>query len=604
VAEKLTLNKFMTDNLLGRKFNVVYYKRVSCLANLVVSLLGEKRRIKKINYSKEGAYNTKIYGSLMTDIVVESVAQLFSKEEVGDLSKMIRSSEEKATIILLNRSLQPLIARHAAMINFTYGLSLMGTVCINSRSINPILSALKSVCSPGSLSFKKKWATPIPFEFCYKAFKKIGENIFLGTKKPAINQGNKGNLILNTLKKSYKTAFFPHKGLKYGKLYKKDDFYCEYFPKEKTIHIEIGSIDETSRSDYNEEGVDFEVWNTFPTAKNIKDKLIAVFIHTIKKSRKNILTRLIIKIFLLSKIDNIELFLSKFPDLKLACVEFDLIFDPTIAFVLKRNGIITVGRQSRPICAYLPDFRGMIFDVYFAINPIIKAVLENSSNTLIDSIRISPYAVNAFGSLEEVNDYKKLYFNRIKIFPSTTGVILCLDYHSSKDDSETPHPIATINNNKLFYEDIIDLAKTHEKKLFIIRGKNTCWIKMKQFAWIVSEVSRLDNIYVDDEYEVSRHTEKLLYFSEAVVAKYTSALEAGKNLGIPFLVHDYGSNYDTFFSNILEHHDKSVFCHSRKELRKKLEKILKEKKTKKITDDFQPENKAVKEFIRSFLCEN
>lgn len=594
VSSELTLFNFLKDVFLTRSCKEVFYMNQSCLMKKLSGFFSEKYKIKKINYIRDGYYDTRAYSSLLTELVTEIRERTISSSEVKSISDMIGSNSNKETCILLNRTIYPLLSPHQTMINFIYGLSMQGSVMVNSREIYSALPIFSKVAGGSPIYFRKKF---IPFEF---SFKEIWLNIWSKIREKLKNKINDTDIVEGTV---YETAFFPHFGLYYGELYKKSDFYCSSLKQESTIHIETTPVTDFIRDTYKKEKSSFEVWSIKPNAPQILKKSIRIFRETLFTSKRHIFFRLLVKSVLLSKLENIKSAVSRHPELKLACVEFDLLFDPTISFGLRLAGVKVIGRQARPICAYLADYRAMIFDSYFVVDPIIEKILHDSKNTSISCTKVEPFKIDVFLDEKEKNSYLNDYREKSNLGFEPKSIILCLDYHSSLDE-DSAHPIATVPNNLVFYTDIISIAKKKKDTLFIIRGKNVAWKSIKDFSAVINEIDSLSNLVIDVQYDVFRHTEKLLYYCDAIIAKYTTVVEAAKYMGIPFLVHDYGVNYKKFFSIILQHHDSNVFCHSNEELNKKLDEILhKSNRDESLITCKVRESNAISDHIGELLSE-
>jgi hypothetical protein len=120
---------------------------------------------------------------------------------------------------------------------------------------------------------------------------------------------------------------------------------------------------------------------------------------------------------------------------------------------------------------------------------------------------------------------------------------LVLDWHSDPDSaSSAQHTVNCWENNRLFYRDVMELAKRFPRSCFVIRGKDAVWLELQAFADIRHEMDSLQNVTVSHDYSRPLAGYALAAAADSVIARYTSFGDQCLAAGKPVIYHDGAVN--------------------------------------------------------------
>jgi|AACY02.5.fsa_nt_gi hypothetical protein len=135
ITEKITIPQLFACLLFSRKYKVIYYLKLSFFCRIFLYKIKHIFPIKKIHYKKEGYYNSKVYGSLLSELSEGLTNRFFCKKELSCLSILIGSNEPLITRILVKKTIRSILSKKQLLINFFHGLSRKHSVYTNSRMI-------------------------------------------------------------------------------------------------------------------------------------------------------------------------------------------------------------------------------------------------------------------------------------------------------------------------------------------------------------------------------------------------------------------------------------------------------------------------------------
>jgi len=398
----------------------------------------------------------------------------------------------------------------------------------------------------------------------------------------------------------FKVIFFPHKGVQYGDLFIKDTVYSDStsspYHAKNILHAEykLGSERSKVLDYYKKENLHYVVINSWRFS-DLKDLLISSF-KTMFVLRENLALTLLLN-FLALDVYRYKGCLAFYPNLQVAYIEWDALFPRRLSLALSMMKIKTVSVQGRPILAFAPNCQNMFFDYYFICGRAAKEHFSKSNYGGFEScVELGPPRIELLKRfLLERNSLKKFLLSEMKLSDEFTHIILCFDYLTVNSVSQSLDPIVNWPNNRIFYQDILSLARQHCSCLFIIRGKNDDWCSIDEFSDIHNEILSLGNVVIDRVYDYEARSYRLASIADLVIAKHTSIGDECLAAGIPVLFHDYGVNHEKIFSLLYDYLGLPIYVHSYSELEQRFIDIVNSK-------DFMSEENF--SYLRSYVYAN
>jgi hypothetical protein len=257
-------------------------------------------------------------------------------------------------------------------------------------------------------------------------------------------------------------------------------------------------------------------------------------------------------------------FLNKYPNTKIAILGYDVLCPTEFIVAAQMKNIRCIGIQERLNTTY-SEIYPLVLDDYFVMGENSKKKLLENKNTSISNISI-------IGPVRASWLSARNYFLPMK----NQGLnVLVFDCSSFPTD---PHAkLISVNsweNNKLFLTDILKLSKMYPTSQFTIRGKDSNWLKIPYFKDIVVEVKNRPNVFVDDEYELERHSYHLIEQCDLVICRHTSIADETLSAGIPTLFHEKTVFGNIWMKSLLNYGAYPGFVTSFEELEKIFQKII------------------------------
>ena len=372
--------------------------------------------------------------------------------------------------------------------------------------------------------------------------------------------------------------YFPHKGVFYGDLFKKDHFYnknnASAFNMKKILHISLGE----ANKDFMMQSYQFYMDNDIPftdirTLSYSRKELIMRLYTLIKKIGPSIFSDLkkygffyvSYTLFLFLSITKYMLIFSNFSQLKIALVGYDYLFPRNLSLALSLNDVKVCATQERFILGFWPGVY-YIFDYYFAAGNVVRR--EGLSNSAISHcIPIGLVRVdNLFGY-----EIKKIYDSQYDAVKRSKKLILALDYHmpaSEIEDIET-NPATRIATTRIFYEHLIKLAVEVPGVYIVIKGKNSASYKSRFIGDLVDRINRTENIKI--ELDLKKYNPYYLsQKADLTIACYTSLADELLAAGKPVIFYE-GSD---LMRTIFDYHHLPIIVSNYKELKYHVENFL------------------------------
>jgi len=341
--------------------------------------------------------------------------------------------------------------------------------------------------------------------------------------------------------KKFKTIFFPHQGVYYGDMYKKDQFYSKkldsnFYPS-NILHLSIGDqkLNNNLTNEFYKKNkitnIDFVSLGKISLREFFIVSLIFIKEYYVL-SRNNFAS----VTFFLSLWISIKKSLNRLdalPNAQVAIFGFDLLAPREIAIACRIKKIQTIATQERFLEAWCEDFF-FIFDHYLVINKNVETFLSDKQ---LNSIR----KVKSIGPIRSDMINTKVYEKN----DNDKKTVLVLDSYSKPNFYNNGRAnFSNWKQNYTFYESIIALVKENRDIKFIIKGKNYSFMNIPYFEKIKKLIDQTDNIEL---YKTSNSPYEIIESTNLAIARYTSLIDEMLYKGRPVIIYDTGGYPSTFF---------------------------------------------------------
>ena len=258
--------------------------------------------------------------------------------------------------------------------------------------------------------------------------------------------------------------------------------------------------------------------------------------------------------------------MAAFPNARLALLGYEYLFPVPLAYALQSRGVRVVATQERMMQCLIPGWTA-ILDEYFVHGEAARDAIGKNPLARINvvhpigDVRVSEFAADR---------------SRPRLAPTGYDhVTLVLDWHSEGEAAENAqHPTNNWANNRLFYRDIIALARRFPRSYFILRGKNADWRKIAEFTDICAEMDALPNIAVNDDYSRPLVSYELGIAADSVIARYTSLGDQCMAIGKPVIYHDAAMNGGPLVRSIMDFDRYPVIATDSESLSRLYERVI------------------------------
>jgi len=337
-------------------------------------------------------------------------------------------------------------------------------------------------------------------------------------------------------------AFFVHKGLSYGRLFVKNQYFSDdpaspLHPSRLRVVELAWMLSDRERAaieaDYGSLGVRVTFLEQAP--RSIGDKLRAVLSHLARRpGGPAALARAMILAQIEIQVRSYRDSLRALDGTRLALIDSDNLFPRAGTVALQSLGIRVVALQERFMSVFHEAFVPL-FDDLFVHGDFVKRQIEANPNADVDRIvvtgdpRVAKIAANRDAALAE----------REQWFADFSRVCLVLDFHSPADpfaDALAYGP--DWRSNRMFYDAVAGLAEANPDCAFVVRGKDNAWLDLPAMEPVRRKFAGLGNLFVDDRYDHYDRSYTLAAMADLVVARYTSLCDQCLAAGIPVLIYD------------------------------------------------------------------
>lgn len=357
---------------------------------------------------------------------------------------------------------------------------------------------------------------------------------------------------------TYRVLFFPHWGLSYGNLYRKDHFYSDDpsspLHPDNICHIETDAgVPATSGLKGSAENPCFVRPMGFAAkllhAKNFIQHAWRVKRDVLPILRPGNLGFLIAILRIYAQVQHFRAELRDFTSAEVALIGYDVLFPKALAIALEMQDIKSVACEERTLNADVG--LSLIADTFLCSAPYFIERYKRNRSAVVDTFlpvgmaRVD-YLVQAMGT------------RPVKKSPSGAAnngrkLVIALDYHSFRNPEENRWAfVSNWRANRQFLEDILRLARATPDSDFVLRGKNVDWMDLPAFQDIVEQVNQASNVTVNRDYAEYNVSYKLCAQADLVICRYTSLGMECLAAGIPVLFFDYLPNSQRLISEIFD----------------------------------------------------
>jgi hypothetical protein len=375
--------------------------------------------------------------------------------------------------------------------------------------------------------------------------------------------------------------FFPHMGISYGELFKKDYYYSQnvaspFHPK-KLVHVEYGiepgvQFYTEIKEEYLELGYKHLFYPNLTATDVVKSVFQFLKVPSHRRLAMNRWSAFQLYVTLYVYFSHYQALVSRFSKAKLALVGYDFLCPKPLSLALGYCGIESVSIQERYISGFM-DECNVIVDHYFVWGEKVRERLSKHEISYCGAISLVKAPRTKF--IEGPNT--DVFFHYQKIKEGYSKFVVVFDYHSVTSSIQNRMQNETNwHNNLQFYKDIVKLVVKNPEMCFVIRGKNDLWTRNAFFSDIFELMGSLENVLVDGHYNIGEAVSyQILKLADLVLARHTSIADEAMISKIPVIFHDYGVNFTKEISGIYDYEGYKGFVSSYKELESVFDSMLK-----------------------------
>tara|TARA_B100000965_G_scaffold363853_2_gene347015 strand:+ start:53935 stop:55935 length:2001 start_codon:yes stop_codon:yes gene_type:complete len=403
------------------------------------------------------------------------------------------------------------------------------------RNLFPAISSWLTGAVDGSKAFSR-----LANRILHVMTRVIRSSTSSSTGKPAPEDQKDGTTTTGKIGRDI--LYFPHKGITYGELFVKDQYYSDDpdspFHQSNVGHVELAwtmspGERKVVRAEYDRQGVQPHFLDQ-DGRRNAAAWLNHVARIHEKLSGPHRLAKATFLAIAAMRFENFRDAMAPCRGAHMAIIGYDALFPATAALVLQSFGIHVAALQERfiiPLYGVTP----LILNSYFVHGALIADAVDQDRFQAIDTT-----VVTGDPRRGRIDRYRaEAESERHDRFAGFRTVCLVLDFQTKPDSLADPfHFWTDAPSNLLFYSHIADLAESNPDCAFVVRGKNAAWLKMAEMAPAKQRFELLDNVFIDDRYDVFDRSYLLAAMADVVVARYTSLCDQCLAAGIPVLIHE------------------------------------------------------------------
>jgi hypothetical protein len=333
--------------------------------------------------------------------------------------------------------------------------------------------------------------------------------------------------------------YFPHQGIFYGNLFAKDHFYSasEHSPfwPAKILHVELDdsvSLNQRTTKYYRDRHITNINWSSLRLNKS--NLLKAEFEFGIDCARSMFrgfdFDLLITYLSLVWSTQQALQRIKGMKSLRIVLVGYDILFPQSIALACRLANVKTIAVQERMLASWIMG--PLLLDYYFVMGASVGQYLRAHAPPQCRVEEIGPI---------RLKDHRLAQVPKFidEVRKSYDFVVLALDYHSESHWFSGKNAIANNwRNNMLFCDHVIELCRRFPKAYFLLKGKNTNFVKIDYFKDKVAQMRAQQNLLLLEDQDVWTPFTSVAA-ADIAVARHTSLADEMLALGKPVIFDDF-----------------------------------------------------------------
>lgn len=314
----------------------------------------------------------------------------------------------------------------------------------------------------------------------------------------------------------FEVIYFPHKGVTYGELFVKDQYYASSdespFHPTRILHLAASAADAPppeSLRYYAEHGLPFSsVEAIVPAGPRWELATLLSFVKVARRGRVLSLAQLgrqggsyrfaayYIAFRMLKRFGEA---IAAMPRARVALVGYDILFSPWLSAALANAGVRTVATQERFILPFYGHL-DVFVDRYLVHGERIREEMERRPVSFgrKELAIVGPPRVDDIKAWEA----KPAPDDKYERLKQRYFLILALDYHTARSwDQNRMARAATWSAVRGFYEDMLRLAAAFPMAYIVIKGKDLSNLENPHLVDVVARIASQGNIHIETELE-------------------------------------------------------------------------------------------------------
>lgn len=513
---------------------------------------------------------------------ITSLSAITSDPDMNTLKK----ARQIAPVTLLNslgglfsddseRSKKVLVLVHAAVVQKMF--SVAGKVNIWSREKSDTQFLVIDVNLDGFLTPQLEpnvRLLVIPLDIFAQGWNAISHVLrsFIPKKTPVKKNASSPVMGYRQDTHTSRVALVTHHGLSYGNLFPKYIFYSQRpdseLNRERILHIDYGGWSSPAEElNWVCMGNHRLTWTTnFSSAFTALRKGI----FHVRRFRHILGFMIVIRSYVIfrsycSKLDS-------FPDLKLACIDFEILCPNELQLAFEKKGIRTLAVQERFFTTFSNLLGSTILSYYLCDSPFTAGVMRSSQLYAVDHF----LPVGQYRS-DKLFEAKQSPPPQILKEPLAKGkkIVTALGFHATLEwQASQTEPYINWKAHKNFLSDMIRLSEEIPDIFIILRYKFVDWIGLPAFQEEIQRINSSDSIVISTDYDKFFVSYDLCAHSDLVIAKSTSIADECLSTGIPVLFHEYTHNTSRLVADAFDYSPARIMCYNYQELKQRARIIL------------------------------
>ncbi len=226
--------------------------------------------------------------------------------------------------------------------------------------------------------------------------------------------------------------------------------------------------------------------------------------------------------------------LAMFPAARLALVDYDLVLAPAVNAALAARGIITLAAQERGHIVFLRQPQLFAFDHYAVWGRAQELFAREQGGCSIGA-----YHHLGIPRSDAILATAARPCPKYELIRRQRRLVVALDWHSSS----TPYDMGSAGypsisrNNRAFYTALLRLARAFPGCHFVVKGKNTDFVRQDYYRELLASLTALPNFSIESQLRAYRPA-TMMAQADLVIACHTSLAEEALACGKPAVLYN------------------------------------------------------------------